>query len=64
MGTEFKNKTKKDINCFGYLQKTPFDLPLKTSFNDLPVCNATEFLKLKVENQKLPDLQKDLFCSY
>ena len=63
MGTEFENKTENDMNCGGYLQKAPFDLPLKSSVNDLPVCSP-RVLKSEAENQKLADLQKGLFCSH
>ena len=63
MGTEFENKTENDMNCGGYLQKAPFDLPLKSSVNDVPVCSP-RVLKSEAENQKLADLQKGLFCSH
>ena len=63
MGTEFENKTENDMNCGDYLQKAPFDLPLKTNVNDLPVCSP-RVLKSEAENQKLADLQEGLFCSH
>ena len=51
------------MNFGGYLQKAPFDLPLKTGVNYLPVCSP-RVLKLEAENQKLADLQEGLFCSH